>query len=51
LFSRFRHDIYPLFESGTLRPLIHATYPLSEAARAQDAMALDQHLGKIILHP
>jgi NADPH:quinone reductase-like Zn-dependent oxidoreductase len=51
LFSRFRHDIYPLFESGTLRPLIHATYPLSEASRAQDAMALDQHLGKIILHP
>lgn len=51
LFSRFVHDIYPLFDAGTLRPLIHATYPLADAQRAQDAMALDEHLGKFILHP
>ena len=51
LFSRFQQEMYPLFEAGTLRPLIYATYELADALRAQDTMALDQHLGKIILHP
>lgn len=51
LFSQFRRDTFPLFERGTLRPIIQATYPLAEALKAQDSMALDQHLGKILLHP
>lgn len=51
LFAQFTRDIFPLFDAGTLRPVIQATYPLSEALKAQEAMALDQHLGKILLHP
>ncbi len=51
LFSQFRKEIYPLFAAGTLLPIIHAKYPLADALRAQDAMALDQHLGKFILNP
>ncbi|MCX5542136.1 zinc-binding dehydrogenase [Paraburkholderia sp. CNPSo 3076] len=51
LFSEFRRDIYPLFESGKLTPLIQTVYPLADALRAQEDIALDRHLGKMILHP
>ncbi|MNT83509.1 hypothetical protein D3C72_2233890 [compost metagenome] len=51
LFAQFTRDIYPLFVAGTLLPIIHATYPLSDALKAQDAMALDEHFGKFLLHP
>ncbi|TPQ38351.1 MULTISPECIES: zinc-binding dehydrogenase [Cupriavidus] len=51
LFAQFRRDVYPLFVNGTLVPYIAATYHLSEAAAAQDAMAEDKHFGKILLHP
>ena len=51
LFEQFRRDIYPLFAAGTLRPIIHATYPLSDALNAQDTMARDEHFGKFLLHP
>jgi len=51
LFSQFVRDIFPLLEAGTLRPIIQAAYPLKDALKAQDTMALDQHLGKILLHP
>jgi len=51
LFSQFRRDLYPLFDSGRLTPVIHKCFPLAEALRAQDELAEDKHLGKIILHP
>lgn len=51
LFAEFRRDVYPLFVDGSIKPYIAATYPLSEASAAQDAMAEDKHFGKILLHP
>jgi NADPH:quinone reductase len=51
LFEQFRRDVYPLFVAGTLQPIIHATFPLSDALIAQDTMARDKHFGKFILHP
>ncbi|MCR4471557.1 MULTISPECIES: zinc-binding dehydrogenase [unclassified Burkholderia] len=51
LFTQFRRDVYPLFESGAVLPIIQTTYPLAEALEAQDAMARDEHFGKILLHP
>ncbi|AJG22519.1 Quinone oxidoreductase [Cupriavidus basilensis] len=51
LFAEFARDVYPFFVSGALVPVIAATYPLSEALTAQDAMAEDKHFGKILLHP
>ncbi len=37
--------------AGVLRPPIHATYPLDEAEAAQEALARDEHLGKLVLVP
>ncbi|MCP1174910.1 zinc-binding dehydrogenase [Ralstonia chuxiongensis] len=51
LFEQFRRDVYPLFVAGTLLPVIHAAYPLSDALNAQDTMARDEHFGKFLLHP
>lgn len=41
--------VWPLIARGAIRPLIHASFPLSQAAQAQQLMESDTHLGKIIL--
>ena len=41
--------VWPLVEQGQLRPVIHATFPLAEAARAHELMESGEHVGKIIL--
>lgn len=51
LFMRFQKDLFPLFEARKIQPLIERVYPLSDALKAQEYMALNQHLGKIILRP
>lgn len=45
----FARHLVPLFESGTLRPVIDRTFPLSEAARAHTHMATNDGFGKIVL--
>jgi len=44
-----RREVWPLIESGQVRPLIHATFPLSAAAEAHRLMESGSHIGKIIL--
>ncbi len=44
-----RERVWPLIEAGTIRPLVHATYPLDQAAEAHRAMEGSQHIGKILL--
>jgi putative PIG3 family NAD(P)H quinone oxidoreductase len=44
-----RAKVWPLFESGKLKPVIHATFPLANAADAHRMMDADQHTGKIVL--
>jgi NADPH2:quinone reductase len=41
--------VWPLLEAGAVRPLIHATFPLAEAAKAHALMEADTHIGKIVL--
>jgi NADPH2:quinone reductase len=41
--------VWPLFESGKLKPVVHATFPLSDAAKAHAMMEAGDHVGKIIL--
>jgi NADPH2:quinone reductase len=43
--------VLPLLESGQARPIIHATFPLAEAAAAHMLMESSQHMGKIVLTP
>jgi NADPH2:quinone reductase len=44
-----RAKVWPLFESGKLKPVIHASFPLAKAADAHRMMDADEHTGKIVL--
>ena len=44
-----RGRVWPLIESGAVRPVIHAELPLAEAAAAHRLMEADAHIGKIVL--
>jgi putative PIG3 family NAD(P)H quinone oxidoreductase len=41
--------VWPLIDAGTVRPIIHATFPLERAADAHRMMEESQHVGKIVL--
>jgi NADPH:quinone reductase len=45
-----RH-VWPLLESGKIRPIIHATIGLDEAARGHAMMEAGEQTGKIIMTP
>jgi NADPH:quinone reductase len=44
-----RHHVWPLLAAGRVRPVIHATFPLAEAAAAHRLMETSTHIGKIML--
>jgi NADPH2:quinone reductase len=41
--------VWPLLESGRVAPVVHATFPLAEAAAAHRLMESSAHIGKIVL--
>jgi NADPH:quinone reductase-like Zn-dependent oxidoreductase len=41
--------VWPLIESGAVRPVIHATFPLRSAADAHRLLESSEHIGKIVL--
>lgn len=41
--------VWPLLAQGRCRPVIHATFPLGEAAKAHALMETSLHVGKIML--
>ncbi len=41
--------VWPLIEAGRVRPVLHATFPLREAAAAHRLMESSAHIGKIVL--
>ena len=47
--AALRGVVWPLFESRSLRPLIHARFALREAAQAHALMESGAHIGKIVL--
>lgn len=47
--ARLYQEVWPLFGSKGLRPVIHARFPLAEAARAHALMESSAHVGKIVL--
>lgn len=44
-----RRRVWPLLDSGSVRPVIFATFPLAEAGAAQRLMESSTHIGKIVL--
>lgn len=42
-------NVWPLLESGKIKPIIHSTFALTDAAKAHQLMESSQHIGKIIL--
>ncbi len=47
--SEISEQVIPLLESGRVRPIIHATFPLADARLAHELMESSQHMGKIVL--
>ena len=44
-----RKNVWPLLDSGTVRPIIHQTFPLEQAKDAHILMESSTHIGKILL--
>ena len=44
-----RVNVWPLLESGAIKPVIHSTFPAADAAAAHELMESNQHIGKIVL--
>jgi NADPH:quinone reductase-like Zn-dependent oxidoreductase len=41
--------VWPLLESGRVRPIVYKTFPIRAAAEAHRLMESGQHIGKIVL--
>ena len=47
--AALREKVWPLFATRGLKPVIHARFPLADAAGAHRLMESDTHIGKIVL--
>jgi NADPH:quinone reductase len=46
---QLQHSVWPLLESGAIRPIIDTVFPLAEAEHAHQRMISNQHFGKLVL--
>ena len=44
-----KSKVWPLLESGAVKPVIHSTFAAADAAKAHTLMESNQHIGKIVL--
>ncbi|OMO65082.1 Alcohol dehydrogenase superfamily, zinc-type [Corchorus olitorius] len=44
-------NVWPEFAAGTVKPITHKAFPLSEAGEAHRLMESSEHIGKILLVP
>jgi NADPH2:quinone reductase len=47
--QELRQKVWPLLDNGSIKPVIHQTFPLAEAAAAHALMESSEHMGKIML--
>lgn len=47
--KNLEEKVWPLVEAGQVRPVVAATFPLSDAIKAHELMESSAHIGKIVL--
>ncbi|MGA9869448.1 MAG: NAD(P)H-quinone oxidoreductase [Acetobacteraceae bacterium] len=47
--AELREKVWPLLDKGACAPVIHATFPLAQAAEAHRLLESSAHIGKIVL--
>ncbi len=47
--GELREKVWPLLDTGAVKPVIHSTFALAEAAAAHELMESSAHIGKIVL--
>jgi NADPH:quinone reductase len=47
--TELRQQVWPLLESRAVTPVVHATFPLRDAAEAHRVMESSVHVGKLLL--
>lgn len=47
--EKLKAKVWPLLDEGRIKPLVHATFPLAQAADAHRLMESSAHIGKIVL--
>jgi NADPH2:quinone reductase len=47
--AELRAKVWPVLDAGRCKPVIHATFPLAQAAEAHRLMESSAHIGKIML--
>lgn len=49
IIAAVREHVWPLIGAGRVRPVVHATFPITEAAEAHRVLESSTHVGKILL--
>jgi len=44
-----REHVWPLIESGRVKPVVHGTFPLARASEAHQELETSNHVGKVLL--
>jgi NADPH2:quinone reductase len=47
--QKLHKNVWPLLATGKIKPIIHSTFALADAAKAHELMESSRHIGKIIL--
>lgn len=47
--AALKERVWPLLETGDIKPVIYKTFALSDASQAHELMESSQHIGKIVL--
>jgi NADPH2:quinone reductase len=47
--EKLQRKVWPLLESGRIKPVVYRTFPLERAAEAHRLMESGEHMGKIVL--
>lgn len=47
--AALHQKVWPLLESASVKPIIHATFPLADAAEAHRVLESSAHIGKLVL--